>query len=247
MGFRNLFGKEIRSMLPLYGVFAVVMVALDFFILYKSKTWANDVEMVLSLMIPFIFAGVLAVGTGYYQLQSEWKTNSIYLLLSLPIRGWKVLTAKLAAVLCLFLGTLLWIAACFSVILLRSKWGELMEAAEPSQWLPGLLNTAANSLWMYVLVVLFLTAVSQFAFLCGQLVAKLKWLVVLSAFLGAVWLVIRVTPLLSQLLEWTPDIFFGGLDLDAAYLHSGPFIVLLLLSIGLIWLNGYIFEKEVEV
>lgn len=247
MGFRNLFGKEIRSLVPMYGVFAVVMAVLDFFILYKSKYWEDDVVFMLSLIFPFIFAGAVAVGTGYYQLHTEWRTNSIYLLLSLPIRGWKVLAAKITAVLCLFIATLLWIAVCFSVILLGTTWNELFEGAELSELLPGVLNTAANSLWMYVLVVLFLLAVSQFAFLCGQLVTKLKWLVVLSAFLGALWLAVRITPLLSYMMQWTPDIFFGGLDMDALYLHSGPFIVLLLLSFGLIWLNGYIFEKEVEV
>jgi hypothetical protein len=46
---------------------------------------------------------------------------------------------------------------------------------------------------------------------------------------------------------WLPDIFYGGRELEVVYLHSGPFLVLLLLTAGLLWLNGYLFEKEVEV
>ncbi|MBD2870331.1 hypothetical protein [Paenibacillus arenilitoris] len=248
MGFRKLFAKELRSVLPLAVVFAVAIVLLHFFVLYKSPVWDDDFIMVMSLFLPFLLTAVLAVGAGYYQLHIEWKTNSIYLLLALPIRGWKVMTAKLAAVLTMFVCSVLWIAISFALILLRSKWDEVSAAEDMTELVPAMLNLALHTFWMYALAVLFLLAVVQFAFLCGQLVARFKGVVVLAAFLGALWLVLRVTPLLSQLLGWMPDIFYGGAsDADAEFLHAGPFVVLFLISIGFIWLSGYIFEKEVEV
>jgi hypothetical protein len=247
MGFRKLYLKEVKSILPLFGVFLVAVVLLHFFILYKRESLDMDLIFALSLVTPFILAAIVAIGTGYYQLHVEWKTNSIYLLLALPIRGWKVLTAKLAAVFSLLVLVSIGIAVSFIVILLRVKWSEFMSTDDFSLVLPTFINVTANSSWMYGLAILFLIVIAQFAFLCGQLVSKFKWVVELGAFFAALWLVIRIHPLVSNLLIWMPDILFGGKETDVMYLHAGPFIVLAVISAGFVWLNGYIFEKEVEV
>jgi hypothetical protein len=247
MAFRNLFIKELKSILPMYAVFSFLVVLLHVFILYKSKVWEDETILVSSIMLPFIFLAATVIGTGYYQLHTEWKANSIYLLLSLPVRGWKVLSAKLGAVLSYFIVTCLWIGISFTIFLVRVLLDKLKGNVDLMDILPTLLNVVVNTLWMYVLVVVFVLVVIQFAFLCGQLVAKFKWFVVLSAFLGVMWLVFRITPLLSSLLLWTPDIFWGGMESDVVYFHSGPFIIMFLLIVGFVWLNGYIFEKEVEV
>ncbi|TLS48448.1 hypothetical protein FE782_30385 [Paenibacillus antri] len=202
---------------------------------------------VLSLVVPFLTVSAMAIGTGYYQLHTEWKTNSIYLLLSLPIRGWKVVTAKLAAVLSLLLLTILCIGVSFALILLRLKWGEISVSEEWPEVVPALLNLTLNSFWMYCLTVTLLILIIQFAYLCGQLVGKFKWAVTLAAGFAALYLVFRVSPILSSLLSWMPELFYGGVDFDALYLHSGPFLVLMLLCGAFLWLNGYIFEQEVEV
>lgn len=243
MPFRNLLIKELKTIFPLFAVYSVLVVLSHLFILAKSSIWDNDTIFVLSAVMPFLFVSVIALGTGYYQLYSEWKTNSIYLLLSLPVRGWKVLTAKLAAVLLLLILAIVGVGASFALLLLRVKWDEFKGELP----LPTLLNVTANSFWMYGLVVIFLLAVIQFAFLCGQLVAKFRWLMVFAAFLSSLWLVVRISPLFSNLLMWIPEIPFGGEDTEVMYLHSGPFIVLFILSVGLIGLSGYILEKEVEV
>ena len=136
MAIQKLFLKEMKSVLPLFGVYALAVVLLHFFTLYKSSVWDNDSIFVVSIVLPFIFAGVLTVGAGYYQLHVEWKTNSIYLLLSLPIRGWKVLSTKLAAVLVLFILTMLWIGISFSLILLRTHLTELLENGNLKEMFP---------------------------------------------------------------------------------------------------------------
>lgn len=247
MAFRKLLTKEIKSIFPVYGVLAVLVVLLHLIVLYKIPVLHDDGMIVLSLFVPYLLAAVLAVGTGYYQLHTEWRMNSIYLLLSLPVRGWKVLTAKLTAVLLILILTSVWIGVSYVLILLRVQWGVYMENEELSALLPAILNIIFHIFWMGLLVVALLHILIQFAFLCGQLVAKFKWLVMLGAFIGMTWLVMRIAPPISKLLLWTPDIWIGGTDTETAYLHAGPFIVLLLLGIGLVALNGWIFEKEAEV
>jgi hypothetical protein len=165
---------------------------------------------------------------------------------NLYIKELRSILPKLAAVLSLLIITLIWIGASFFLVLLRVKWDEF-RAKEDFSLSPTMLNITGNSLWMYGLAVIFLLVLVQFTFLCGQLVAKFKWLVMFCAFFGGLWLVLRISPLLSNLLQWTPDILFGGRDADVVYFHSGPFIVLLLISMGLVALSGYILEKEVEV
>ncbi|RAP75673.1 hypothetical protein [Paenibacillus montanisoli] len=247
MAFRKLFLKEWRSILPMYGVFSAAVLLLHVLVLFKSGVWGDEIVMILSLFIPYLFAALITIGTGYYQLHSEWRTNSIYLLLSLPVRGWKVLTAKLTAALSLLILTSLWIGGSFILVLMLADWDDWRASEELPELFPTLLHVTASGFLLYCFTVAFLLIVVQFAFLCGQLVAKLKWLVILGAFLGALWLLLRLSPMLSGLLLWTPDLFIVSDDADILYLHSGPFIGLVLLGAGLVWLNGYIFEKEVEV
>lgn len=247
MGFRKLYLKECRSILPLYSVMAVLILIWHFFVWYKSTSWNTEVVMVTSLALPWILLTTISIGLSYYQLHTEWKSNAIYFLMSLPIRGWKVICAKLAASYSLMITALLWTGCSFALILLRTRLDELKSQSMLSDALPTLLNMAFNSFWMYSLYVLFLLAAVQFAYLCGELVAKLKWLVVLAALVGMLWLSLRATSWLSQPLQWTPDIRFGGSSSEIIYLNSGPFVVLTLMLGGLIWLNGYLFEKEVEV
>lgn len=246
MGFRNIWVKELRANGPLYGVYAIAVLLVHVLLLYKRESLHGDALFVLSLLLPFLSVSAMAVGTGYYQLHTEWRTNSIYLLLSLPIRGWKVLTAKLAAVITLLFFSLLWTAASFSAFLLRLILAET-EGFEWSEFLSAVGEVAFHSFWMYFLTVLFVLALTQFTFLCGQLVAKFKWVVMICAFFGGLWLYFRISPVLTGLLQWMPDIRLNAGDADTAYLHSGSFLVLLAVCAGLTALNGYIFEKEVEV
>lgn len=243
----NLFRKEFKSILPLYGVYAVLVGLCHLLLLYKRASLDNDSIFVISLVIPVVFLGLISVGIGYYQLQVEWKTNSIYLLLSLPVRGWMILTTKLAAVLSLITLSLLWIGISFIVILFRAKWGDLIGSIDMKELFPSLLNITLNSFWLYILAASLLIIITQITFLLGQLVPRLNWLVRFATFIGIIWLVLRLSPIVSNWLFWTPDFVFGGKELDVEYLHSGPFIVLLVSSIGLLTLGGYILEKEVEV
>lgn len=247
MAFRKLFLKEFRVALPLYGVFCAAVLLLHLLFLYKKDDWNPEYVPALTLFLPYLFAGALAVGMGYYQLYSEWRSNSVYLLLSLPVRGWKVLAAKLAASLALLVATSVWIAGSFAATLLPSHWQEFNEYDQAVDAFPALFNLAAHSLWMYLFFVTLFIIVVQFAFLCGQLVTRFKWLVVFAAFFAALWLIMRINPLLSVVLQWAPELIVGGNELDMVYFNSGPFIGLALLGAALAWLNGYIFEKEVEV
>lgn len=247
MAFRRLFNKETRSLLPLYAVFLVAVILLHLFILYKSRTWDDDAFVVLAVVLPGLFAAAIAVGAGYYQLHSEWRTNSIYLLMSLPVRGWRVLLAKLTANMVLLMGTIVGMAASFILILLRDKWPEWRATDEVPPIAPTLLNVTFQFIWMSALALFFLLVLVQFAYLCGQMVSRLRWVVVTAAFLGMLWLALRMSPFIADLLQWMPDIAFGGEDTDVIYLHSGPFLALFLMSAGLAWLNGMLYEKVVEV
>ncbi|MFC4104145.1 hypothetical protein [Paenibacillus xanthanilyticus] len=247
MGFRNLFRKEVKSLFPLFAVYGVAVTVLQMIVKFKGEAWGDDAMLVISIFMPFLFASMLVVGVGFFQLGTEWRTNTIYLLMSLPMRGWKVLAAKLAALLLLLVGTLAWMGVSFSLILLRNLWEALFSDQAFGEISATLLNMAGNSSWIYLLAIALLVLLAQFAFLCGQLVARFRWVVVLAAFFGGLWLIFRAAPLLSMLLAWLPDLRFGGELADVIYLHSGMFVALALLGAGLIWLNGYLFEKVVEV
>ncbi|MBM7564826.1 hypothetical protein [Paenibacillus sacheonensis] len=249
MGFRRLVRKEIRSLFPLFAVYGGAVTALHAIVMFKGGPLGNEAVQIVALLLPFLFASAIVIGIGYFQLSTEWKTNSIYLLLSLPIRGWKVLLAKLGALLLLLGATLLWIAASYSLFLLRSAGTALFTDQEwgDHSFRSTLSNLAGNSLWMYLLSVVLLVMLVQFAFLSGQLVARFRWVMALIAFFAGTWVIYRIAPFLSDVLSWLPDFSFGGSLSGIVYLHSGLFAALVLLGVGLAWLNGYLFEKVVEV
>ncbi|ANE46605.1 hypothetical protein SY83_10345 [Paenibacillus swuensis] len=247
MAFQNLFKKEARSILPVYGGYALVVVFVHILILYRSHAMEYDAIWIAGVLLPLIFIALITIGIGYYQLHVEWRTNSIYLLLSLPVRGWKVLLAKLAAALAMLLATVFGVGISYVVILLRITWNDLTANGPILETTPYLINISLHLFWMCALAIVFLLLLVQFTFLCGQLAAKLKWLIMLCAFGGMLWLVLRLSPVLSDLLLWLPDLVFGKPGWDVTYLHMGPFVVLALFCIALLGLNGYLFEKEVEV
>ncbi|MDF2722476.1 MAG: hypothetical protein K0Q59_2151 [Paenibacillus sp.] len=243
MPFRNLLVKEVKGIFPLFAVFALLVVVIDLLVMAKSIYVKKETIVIITTLTPFLFISFIALGVGYYQLFTEWRTNSIYLLLSLPMRGWKLLTAKLVALLGLLLLTLLWIALSFCLIILRTVWSDV----DADNIVPMLLNLGMYAFVIYVLLVVFVLSALQFAFLCGQFVSRLRWLVVLGVFFAVMWLYARVSPVISGWLLWLPDFNLGSLETDMVYLHSGPYVVMLLAIVGLVGLSGYLFEKEVEV
>ncbi|WP_438445031.1 hypothetical protein [Gorillibacterium sp. sgz5001074] len=247
MGFRNLWMKELRGVLPIYAVYAVAVVILNAIIFYKIDIMQDDTIFVLSLLLPFMLVSALTVGLAYYQLHIEWKTNTVYLLFSLPMRGWKILTAKLSALLLFLIAALLWTGVCFSPLLFKVDWVHIRFDEEFREMLPELLRVMLNCAWIFLLAVIFLLVLIQFTFLCGQLAAKLKWVFMLCAFFGMLWLVMRISPLLTGLLGWLPGIPMEGDEWNQVFLQSGAFLVMAFLCAGLTVLNGYLIEKEVEV
>lgn len=247
MAFRKLLRKEIRSIFPLYGVVALAIVLLHAFAWYKSSAIQSDGILVVTVLLPFFFAAVITLGAAYYQLHTEWRTNSIYLLLTFPIRGWKVLTAKMTALLVLLILLMIWICGSFAIFILKTHWQEWNAAEGIQEMVPTMIVALLHMMWLGLLFTILLILLIQFTFLCGQLVPKFRWVVRFIAWVGIMWLVIRISPIVSKLLGWLPDIKVGGPEMEAVFFHPGPFIVLVILTIGLLTLNGWLFEKEVEV
>lgn len=176
----------------------------------------------------------------------EWTGNHMLLILSLPVPGWQITSAKLLA---LFLEVLLY-GMVHSIGFMPYMLPEF------SLTLPGYLTlslwVAGGALYLALISCCFFLTV-HFAYLAGRLVSRGGWLVALAAFFTSLWAAIRLGGLLSPLLQWLPRVPFYGLSIASGtvnrtviYIQVAPLVGVLLVLALLFWLSARWVERDLE-
>lgn len=251
MLFWRLFVKESRSLLPAVAILAALVLIWHVFLLSRLYVWTADLVLSLGLMPAFVLP-VWTLGMMVYSLHTEWSTNSIYQLLVLPLRGWKVAGAKLAAVLAGLSALLVFSLASYWLFFGRHFLGMIAGVSViPLQWLgeAGLLLLLAYWAVTAVMVVL-----AQFSYLAGRVVPKFGWLAAGAAFFVSLWLMMRLGTLLAPLFAWVPDLSYRAwivMDsvarMNMVTVSSAPLVVVTLLTGAFFLLTSWLIEREVEV
>ena len=191
-------------------------------------------------MVSIFWLGLWAIFMTFYSLRHEWQTKSIYLLLSLPLKGYKVLGAKIAGILT---GVIVLLTFAVGFFLL-CWWEQLSRFHLPylTAFLFGMTVALLLLITIFVLVTL-----CQFTFLTGKMFPRFQLLVS-----GIVFYLI--TNLLYKLLidnmpvlkRWIPDlaIRFGATRFDAGLWF---FLPLFVIGISFFNINSYLFERKIQL
>lgn len=252
MKFGKLVWKELKGSRLTVVVFIVLVVLWYVFLLTRVGVWPQS-SITGMATLPFLLLPLWVIGSMLYMFHMEWSTNSIYLLLSLPVRGWKVLAAKLTAALVdmLLLGVVSFMS--FWLMFGYQLWQEIQPFQEgvPVQWV---ISLGLKFLLGYLFFVVVALVTAQLSYLTSRLVSRFNGLLLGATFFVQFWLFVRLGGLLAPFFTWLPDITLRGwytsggvVHVSTEILETGPFIIVLLLTAGFFAFSAWLYEKEIEV
>lgn len=202
--FFKLYAKEMRELRSETVILLLAAIVGDIYLYYKAQELPAIVigpsMMILGLavLLPFI--------SSFKLLGREWNSNTVYLLLSLPVKGGSILGSKLLALLTQYIiGTL--VVAGAGIILAALLFPEpgLAETLRQAQAL-GIdtrIQTMLSSGLLFFLMSLagmaYVICISFFSQLLGKLVRRFSGSVTAIVFIATFWLMGKVmTPIWQQ-------------------------------------------------
>lgn len=249
--FSKLLQKDLEaSRLPvafLSGITLLIML----FVRYKISSGAWPVEtMLAAVAIPGMFMPLWLMWQSFQTLRLEWREDTVYTLLVLPVAGWQIMLAKLAS-----------ICAEYTVLFTVNVAGALVFFWGPLEPLLAVLPSISWLLWNLLLLYLAsLVALAgfvifvQLAFVVSKMVGRLQGLVAIWTLVLANWAVSRLGLILEPLFRWIPTIpvhrIFKLEQLERGIvleLRLAPHIGLFLGTLAVFCLTSYLFEHYVEI
>jgi hypothetical protein len=201
----KLYNKEMRELRPEILVVLIATVVLDLIFYFKARQFPAVIVgpslMILGLaaLLPFI--------SSFKLLGREWNSNTIYLLLSLPVKGGSILGSKLLALLTQYLiGTVVVTAGGIILAFLLFPEPGLAETLRQAQAagidtrLQTIISSGALFYLMSLVGMAYVIAISFFSQLLGKLVRHFSGPVTVIVFIATFWLMNKLmTPLWQQL------------------------------------------------
>lgn len=249
--FLRLLQKDLQASLLPMGFLSGITIIIMFFIRFRIATagWPMEASLV-AIAIPLVFLPLWLLWQSFQTLRSEWREDTVYTLLVLPVSGWKVMIAKLLAI---------WIE--YTALLAVTIVGALVFFAplvrEAMEFLPGAFWVTRNGILLYLASLAMLTSVVvfvQLAFVVSKMVGRMQGLVAIWTLILSSWLVGKLGALLEPIFRWIPELSLQRiLRLDElrpgiiVEWNLAPQIGIWLGVLAILVLTSYLFEHYVEV
>ncbi|NLY10167.1 MAG: hypothetical protein GX020_00530 [Firmicutes bacterium] len=228
------------------------------FILSTQAHRFPDIEVVIGLAcLPVVFIPLWLIWSGFQIYRTEWSHNTSYLLLSLPVSGIKITTAKLLTLILEFMALVgMMIAGLF--IFLRQQ---LYLALNVNTWFDELYIpwqlVFSNAMMLFVVLligVVILLMISQFVYISSRFARRARGLVTVWVFVLTFWFTNKLAYLLEPLFRWMPATSLTTItSTEGSYFLVKNQIVLsgeystLFVAIVLFILSSYLFERHIEL
>lgn len=202
--FFKLYSKEMRELRP--EILVVLIATLVLNLLFYFKAQELPAMIIVPSMMMLGLAGFLPFISSFKLLGREWNSNTIYLLLSLPVKGGSILGSKLLALLSQYIiGTVVVTAGGVILTFLLFPEPGLAETLRQAQasGIDTRLQTIISSGGLFYLMSLvgmaYVIAISFFSQLLGKLVTRFSGLVTAIVFIATFWLMNKLmTPIWQQ-------------------------------------------------
>ena len=249
--FLRLLRKDLQASLLPMGFLSGITIILMFLIRFKISTGSWPVEASLAAVaIPLVFLPLWLLWQSFQTLRSEWREDTVYTLLVLPVPGWKVMLAKLSAIWVEYTG-LLAVTVIGTLLFFAPLVQEAMQVVPSVAWL------VRNGLLLYLVSLATLASVVifvQLAFIVGKMVGRLQGLVAIWTLILSGWLVDKLGVLLEPLFRWLPTLpvhrLFRLEEVRQGIVvewNLAPEIGTWLGILAMLVLTSYLFEHYVEV
>lgn len=250
--FLNLYKKELKENMPLAVVYVILALAWILFLSTRHGRWDDELIFGLSY-IPLGLLPIYAMIQGFLSYRSEWKDDTIFAVLSLPVPGWYFTASKFLATMTYF--TVLSLVMLGSIWLLSMDLVTSILAEVPAHmgygwmiqgfigmYLAGWLSSGLNYL------------VCQFSYLVSRLFNKFIAVITGLAYLLSYWVLLRVAGWISWAFNWLPDYsmetwsqIYGFTYKYVLSFETAPWIALLVIGVGLAWFGSWLLENVLEV
>lgn len=228
-----------------------ITVGIMLFVRHRVSTGAwPPTGAIAAVVIPLTFLPLWLMWQSFQTLRSEWREDTVYTLLVLPVPGWQIMLSKLVSI---------WVE--YTVLLavtlggtLLFFWGMLEDALRT---LPSVSWAVSNGLLIYLASLAILASFVifvQLAFVVGKMVGRLQGIVAIWTLVLASWLVDKLGMLFEPLFRWIPSLPLHrllrlhelGRDVTLEW-NLAPEIGTWLGILALFWATSYLFEHYVEV
>lgn len=251
----QLFSKEIRSSKLILLLSIAAIVAWDIFLASTLGRWREELVPALAWM-PIGLLYFYALFSGITSFSREWRGNHMYLMLSLPLRGWEIFGAKVLSTMCEIVLITIVTAAGASLLgfgptdlVFRESGG--ISSAVPASLVYRLLFQAVILLWLSMIAV---TVIGQFSYISSRMFERFNGLVTAWVLLLSSWGLARFMSIVTPMLRWLPDIPFGGWNdinghiiFATAWLDSAPLVAAALWVVILFGIGSWLLERYVEI
>lgn len=254
MLFLELLKKELKENRVRMIVLGGLLLLWQLFLLQRLNAWGMEIVGVIAVSTGFLLPLLMAI-LNLQGLHGEWKNKTFYLLGAMPVRFSTIVFAKLVAVLLEVLAYSL-ITSINIFNFFRLLWDQTMIIPPP---LAGYSSAALVTRQVLFVLAVFLVmllatgALANWSLIMGRLVPRFNWLLSLGMFFTGGWLVMRLTQGLAPLFNWLPQVIMVGQGSSGGiphyyltYLKPGPLLLILFVSLGLLALAAYIFERYLE-
>lgn len=205
---------------------------------------------VVCVAVPATFFPLWLIWQSFQILRSEWREDTVYTLLVLPVPGWQVMLSKLVSI-CVEYTVLFVVTAGGTLLFFGNLIQELWEVLPSFSW------AVSNAFLLYLSILLGVVTVViyiQLAFVVSRMVGKFRSIVALWTFVLSTWLVGKLGYILEPLFRWLPHLSLDrlfrleALEMDIIWeLNLAPLVGVWIGNIALFLLTSYLFENYVEI
>jgi hypothetical protein len=221
-----------------------------------QQGWPAEAVAAL-LFLPMAFLPLWFVWQTYQSLRTEWREDTIYTLLALPVPGWKITLSKLTALLIEYT-VVVGIWALGGLVIywspLSTLVAELFQGITLSWFIRNGFLLYLMSLGVFASFIIYM----QVAYITAKVVGRFHGLVLLWVLLLQGWVVDTVGTVLQPVFAWLPSIplhrLFNLDQVPQAFMDSSQVLWDLSGSIGswlafagLFFLGAWLLENFVEV
>lgn len=240
--FTALYRKEMREILPELIVVVTITVLLDAFVLFRYAGH-NQGVILMPIFFTMGLAGFIPLLSSFKMLSTEWSTNTVYLIKSLPVSGAMVLGAKLLALFTqLIIGIL--VAGGIGTLMVLQALPEAMPAlsAHPEAF------TRAALVFAWLLIgFLLLCCASFLSQTLGRMTSKHSGMLTMVSFVVIMGLVNKIWGLIGSFIAPDSNPIISGFgrtfwNISTAY-SLGTLLIAALLFVGAVW----IYDRKLEL
>ncbi len=253
----SLVKKEWRSSWTVVLLALVAVSGFDAWLAFKAPVWSVGINgglaIGLSVILPFAGIGIATYIIGYLIMRYEWRDRTSLRLLSYPMSGAGIISAKLlVAVLALGL---------IAVVAAAGTWLVTQRSLLPPPAIASLTEDilqlkpwerALDIIWLVACLILaaaFITAVGIFSFVIGTIVPRISGLIAVIVYGLIGYLTPTFAPHAMYVFSFVPNpglIVYRTLPRVREVIPILPFWPALLGTIAFVWVAGKILESEVD-